>query len=316
MDRRWTKVQTHIHTLHSDGKDTLLDMAAAASDAGIEVICLTDHNNITGWAEIEAVEKKTNINIVRGLELTTFYGHILTIGSNFTKWQDYGINDAEKIAEQVHDHGGIAGIAHAKTIGDPFCTGCKWTFEPLEAIGFDFMEVWHQSEWIQWKLNDDLWMKWLDEGIRICGVYGADWHAVKAAVPPFNYMNLRCDLNADDAVIETILSGKVVMTYGALIDFYIDNEYSKAGIGDVLKTNSDSLCCISIKLKGIEKNDMSIIARYNNGYEIITDGIDSDVSLDIDFMIPKDISWLRLELWSEDKEDYPDAVTNPVYILP
>src|SRR4051812_13491558 len=44
--------ETHLHTLHSDGADTVADMLAACARAGYDFAVLTDHSTTSGAAEL------------------------------------------------------------------------------------------------------------------------------------------------------------------------------------------------------------------------------------------------------------------------
>lgn len=72
---------THCHTIYSDGKHTVEQMARAAEKLGMKYITITDHSpaaHYAGgleidrlkrqWAEIEAVQEKVNVRIFRGTE--------------------------------------------------------------------------------------------------------------------------------------------------------------------------------------------------------------------------------------------------------
>ena len=66
------KLDLHIHSSYSDGTDTPKEILAKASSLGIENIAITDHDTIRGIKEEKEAAKKYNINIVNGVELSTF----------------------------------------------------------------------------------------------------------------------------------------------------------------------------------------------------------------------------------------------------
>ncbi len=73
MSIRWIPAELHTHTFHSDGSQSLLELAQSAKEAGIETIALTDHNTQSGLIDREQVEASTGIRIIPGMEWTTFY---------------------------------------------------------------------------------------------------------------------------------------------------------------------------------------------------------------------------------------------------
>lgn len=73
------KSDLHIHTNYSDGVFTPEKVVDAAINAGLEVIALTDHDNILSYGvaqnyikELEKEDKKT-IDVIQGIEVNTMY---------------------------------------------------------------------------------------------------------------------------------------------------------------------------------------------------------------------------------------------------
>ncbi len=71
----------HCHTLHSDGKNTVLEMAQAADKLGMKYLTITDHSPTASyagglppdrlkrqWAEIEEAQEKVKVTLLRGTE--------------------------------------------------------------------------------------------------------------------------------------------------------------------------------------------------------------------------------------------------------
>lgn len=75
------KSDLHIHTNYSDGVFSPEKVVDAAIDAGLDVIALTDHDNILSYdiaqnylKELKKENKKT-IEIIQGIEVNTMYKH-------------------------------------------------------------------------------------------------------------------------------------------------------------------------------------------------------------------------------------------------
>ena len=66
------KLDLHIHSSFSDGTDSPAEILAKANSLGIENIAITDHDTIRGIKEEKEAAKKYNINVVNGVELSTF----------------------------------------------------------------------------------------------------------------------------------------------------------------------------------------------------------------------------------------------------
>jgi len=64
-------IDLHIHSTHSDGKESVQQIFQYAAAAGISTLALTDHDTTAGWAEARIEAAKHGINFVPGIELTT-----------------------------------------------------------------------------------------------------------------------------------------------------------------------------------------------------------------------------------------------------
>lgn len=99
---------THCHTNYSDGKHTVEQMARAAEALGMEYITITDHSpaaHYAGgvdldrlkrqWAEIDEVQEKVKVKILRGTE-----SDILEDGS--LDYPDHILDDFDVIIASIH----------------------------------------------------------------------------------------------------------------------------------------------------------------------------------------------------------------------
>jgi 3',5'-nucleoside bisphosphate phosphatase len=63
------RIDLHAHSSRSDGTDTPAELVAAAADAGLDVVALTDHDTAAGWQEaISALPP--GLRLVPGAELS------------------------------------------------------------------------------------------------------------------------------------------------------------------------------------------------------------------------------------------------------
>jgi 3',5'-nucleoside bisphosphate phosphatase len=63
------RIDLHTHSRVSDGTDSPAELVAAAADAGLDVVALTDHDTTAGWAEAAAA-LPPGLTLVRGAELS------------------------------------------------------------------------------------------------------------------------------------------------------------------------------------------------------------------------------------------------------
>ncbi|HEY0642684.1 MAG TPA: PHP domain-containing protein [Nocardioides sp.] len=69
------RIALHTHSSASDGTDTPADLVREAKAAGLDVVALTDHDAMSGWAEAEQAADEVGITLVPGLEISTKYRH-------------------------------------------------------------------------------------------------------------------------------------------------------------------------------------------------------------------------------------------------
>ncbi|NBD23849.1 CehA/McbA family metallohydrolase [Paenibacillus glycinis] len=235
---RWTACELHSHTFHSDGRQSLLELAEGAKSLGFECVALTDHNTMTGLENKERVESDTGMTIISGMEWTTFYGHMVTIGlTAFVDWRPAGPGDIDAGIARVHAAGGIAGMAHPFRIGSPMCTGCFWEFEISDWNALDYIEVW-SGTFPSIKTDNArafrLWTEKLNEGYRIAATSGRDWHAQDRTEEPVSVTYLLLDDSKDgvtERAVRALAAGRAAVTMGPLVTLELRSETGVFGIG-------------------------------------------------------------------------------------
>ena len=64
------RIDLHTHSAASDGTDAPADVMAAAAQAGLDVVALTDHDTTLGWAEAAVAAAHHGVALVRGIEIS------------------------------------------------------------------------------------------------------------------------------------------------------------------------------------------------------------------------------------------------------
>lgn len=146
--RAWYRGDCHLHTVHSDGKRTPPEVAAAARDAGLDFIVTTEHNTTSGHGAWDGLWGD-DLLVLTGEEVTTRNGHYLALGTDagvFFDWRYRARDDAyERYVRRIHRAGGLVVPAHPSC---PF-VGCQWKFG---YEGADAVEVWNGP----WTADDEL----------------------------------------------------------------------------------------------------------------------------------------------------------------
>jgi predicted metal-dependent phosphoesterase TrpH len=108
------KLAIHLHTHYSyDGNLSPAALVAAARRAGLDCIAITDHDELDGALEAEALGE---IRVIIGEEISSADGHL--IGLFLEQRIPPGLSGQQTI-DEIHAQGGVALAPH------PFCTLCS-----------------------------------------------------------------------------------------------------------------------------------------------------------------------------------------------
>ncbi len=105
----------HIHTIYSwDGTCDTKAVLKRAAEVGLDVVAITDHNEIRGGLEAQDLAPAYGVEVIPGSEISTAEGHLLAlfIQRNIPK----GLSLA-KTLRYVADQGGCAVAAHPAARG-------------------------------------------------------------------------------------------------------------------------------------------------------------------------------------------------------
>lgn len=170
----WYRGDLHSHTEHSDGENTIAEMAYFARSRGLEFLAVTDHNTTTHMPEIDAW-RDAPLLLIPGEEVTTYSGHANVWG--LREWVDFRFTTDEemhRLLRWVEERDRLISINHPKGVGPP------WKFADP---GFRVREVWQAPwRWYNWE-SVGKWDQELASGRRIVPVGGSDAHSAPPAEP-------------------------------------------------------------------------------------------------------------------------------------
>jgi predicted metal-dependent phosphoesterase TrpH len=105
----FVRVDMHSHTMFSGDSTTTFDeVAEAVAEAGIDVLCVTDHNAVEGAKRLTDALRDV-CRVIIGEEVRTHTGEI--IGLFLTEKISYGAR-ADATAAQIREQGGIVYVPH------------------------------------------------------------------------------------------------------------------------------------------------------------------------------------------------------------
>ena len=96
------------------------DLLREARDAGLDFVALTDHNTTSHLAGIEELSDPRPL-VIPGMELTTFHGHALSLGTR--DWIDWGVLRPDAMAAAAAEVGRLGGVFVIASPAAPAATG-------------------------------------------------------------------------------------------------------------------------------------------------------------------------------------------------
>lgn len=178
---RFKRLELHNHTVESDGSLTCQELTEYLAADHVDAFAITDHNTISGQKKIGQLleEKHYPISLIRGMEYTTYFGHILCLNlSKYVPWNSIDQHRPELLFEAAREKGALVGIAHPFSYGDPFARGCRFEMTVSDYSKVDFIEIFNNPEPLH-EVNErgtNLWMSLIFSGYQITATSGMDLH--------------------------------------------------------------------------------------------------------------------------------------------
>ncbi len=203
-------VNLHMHTRYSDGTGTHADIAAAALQAGVDVVIVTDHNVLVDGPEKIYKDGKKRLLLLVGEEIhdqarDPQKNHLLVFNAR-RELASFAPNP-QNLIDNVRKSGGICFIAHPK---DPVCKPIKEddiSWEAWDTQGYTGLELWNGLSEIKVDIKSYLhaifyvffpefvnirpipetikkWDELLSSGRKVVAIGGSDAHALKVSAGP------------------------------------------------------------------------------------------------------------------------------------
>ena len=325
---RWYRGDLHSHTIHSDGLNTIPELAAYARERGLDFLAITDHNTCSHHAEIDLFNDagplagRPGILLVPGEEVTTYGGHGNVWG--LREWVDFRCQDDDalrRVIEHAVGKGVLFSINHPKSIGPPW---------ESPAVRAPCMEVWQAVwRWYNWE-SLDAWEKILGEGERVIAVGGSDCHSVPPARPshphgpgePTTWVYVPGPLS-EKALLEAIGQGHVFisedpggpfLTLSADIDG--DGRFEHM-MGDTLEVPEGSRVTVRVQYRGLVGKKLRLLRGRDVMEEMVVET--EEVTRDVPLVISEP-GYLRAEVRGfrgrPERGEVVHAMTNPLYLRP
>ena len=314
--KKWYPCELHCHTLHSDGSFTVDELLSAAKSRKLSGICLTDHNTTSGWEE---TDNQDEIAVLKGIEYTTYHGHMLCLGTD--KIIDFtDISNIDLTVEHFRVNGGLVGIAHPFQLGTPICTGGHWDYKITKWENVNYIEVFSEGCPCLNTPNKKaraLWHSLLDKGFRVAPSMGRDWHRTKGDINLAACTYLCCDEDklTADKMKKAIAQGRTVITTGPFFTFFTADGFT---VGDEIKAGENTLkitldCERQKEVAEGQRFAFREIRLISNGGVAVKTVPATEKELTFSF---EKGQWYSLELWGDidEKTDTLLAFTGAMYV--
>lgn len=233
----WYRGDLHAHSQHSDASWDVSGLVAYARAQRLDFTTLSDHNTISGLAEMDAASADDLLTL-GGMELTTFWGHALILGQR--EWFDWRVFPDERtmadIEKEARQSGGLFIIAHPMADGDPKCTGCNWLYPQAMPGAARVVEVWN-TEWLSESNNEEclkLVYTWLNQGYRIVMTAGTDNHGGRPEQRELGFNVVYADDLSEAEILQGVRAGHLYLSAGPALILEGSAGDQQARMGDVL----------------------------------------------------------------------------------
>jgi hypothetical protein len=234
----WYRGDLHTHSTHSDAQWAVAGLVEAAQQLGLDFVALTDHNTVSGLAEMDRASS-AHLLTIGGMELTTYWGHALCLGTR--QWIDWRVHPdtcgMAEIARKTYESDQVFVIAHPCAEGDPVCTGCDWAYPDVFPGPSQLAEIWSGS-WLGDTHNERalaLWYEWLNQGHRVVATAGTDAHNIRDLTDRRAFNVVYAEALTEVAILNALRNGHLYISAGPqLILTGQDGQGRQAMTGDVL----------------------------------------------------------------------------------
>jgi predicted metal-dependent phosphoesterase TrpH len=130
------KVDLHLHTKYSDGYYPPSEIVQKAKQAGLDIISITDHDNLRAVEEVTRLGKEVGIEVIPGVEISTdiedkevhLLGYFIDIhNEEFQKYLTFfrqeRYNRAQRIVKKLNNLGVSISFDHVVSIANDSAIG-------------------------------------------------------------------------------------------------------------------------------------------------------------------------------------------------
>ncbi|WP_146007780.1 CehA/McbA family metallohydrolase [Brachybacterium sp. UMB0905] len=211
---RWYAADMHSHSLHSDGRCGLHELAREGVRSGLDLLFVTDHNTVSHHAHLGAVAERHGIGLLPGQEVTSHRGHANALGPMPAVDFRHSVEDW---ARQVRAAGGLLSVNH------PVSGDCSWLETVPDEVGG--VEILHADSYAQPSSTAAFaWLAQVDASRRHRGLApltllgGGDFHSPEDPIRPGTPTTWICAADTSwPSILEALRAGRTTVTGSAML---------------------------------------------------------------------------------------------------
>lgn len=250
----WYQGDFHTHTGHSDAfgcHDTrgerspcqVYQVAEAAQRAGLDFVAVTDHNTVSHYHDLRGLQPSfPDLLLIRGQEITTFYGHANLFGAGIPV--DFRIGyegrNVSHIQDDSEELGALFAINHPGRETGARCTGCGWSAGSTDYARLEALEIVNSTHVETDIAGIPFWHDLLNQGYQITGIGGSDDHAAGfgRSHPGTPATVVWAAELSEAAILDGVRSGRVYLKTDSAgiadLSYYVDAGYETWQMGSTI----------------------------------------------------------------------------------
>lgn len=299
----WYRIDTHVHSVHSDGKKTPKEIVEIGKAAGLDGIMSADHNTISSlphWGEVQ----EPDFLVIPGMEVTHDDGHWNVFNIKPGVWIDFRFRTSNRCRQDFFETAKRA-KANSSFISANHPFNIDFTYDKTLMDG---IEVWNGP----WQFTNEkaveAWNSLLVNSVYKVAVGGSDYHRDGNILGTPQTVVKSESLSTDD-IMDAISKGRCYVA-----------KNSEVSISFLAKSRTDaSVCCDLGDEIILDENSVFEFSANQKGIMLIynQNGLISQEKVGPDQVIiqpiPSISRWIRAEL--RDYSGNMIALTNPIFCI-
>lgn len=342
-EQRWYAGDFHTHTGHSDGFGCqnikgergpcqVYQIVEAATRYNLDFVGIADHNTVSHHQDMAIIQPLyPDLLLVRGVELTTYFGHANIFGSSIPidfrlGHEEWSFLDVQKEVERL---GATVSLNHPGRKTGASCTGCGWNAPNTAYDRLQVIEIINGTNVENEIAGIPFWQDLLDQGYKITGIGGSDDHGAGfgSAHPGIPTTMVYASKLSEKSLLDAVKEGNVYLKTkgpdGPSLDWRIElgAEIWHMGMNipkEILESEQDSAKDLILSV-AVNHEELQTVEIIHNSQTLDVDckavGQSSDMgALHWSCSLPHlDAGWIRLNLRNASTQEIT-VVANPIYL--